>query len=114
MRKLGIKDAFALARIIKAGNLRQTILDFAEKTRGERETDIEKIGFGFFLTIIEAVCDEEVEKKIYKLYADIKGVTPDEVALLDFETIKADMKELVEMNDLKRFFMFFSSLMSKQ
>lgn len=114
MRKLGLKDAFALARIIKAGNLRQTILDFAEKTRGEGETDIEKVGFGFFLTVIDAVCDEAVEDKIYNLYADIKGVKPADVALLDFATIKADIKELIEINDLKSFFMSVSALMSKQ
>lgn len=136
MRKLGLRDAFALARIIKAAGIRKEILEFAERIKAEQKerqklktlmqkpTDeeqqeendeyIEKVGFEFFIVLIEAVCDSESEQRIYKLYADIKGVTPEEVSLLDFGTIKADMKELVEKNDLKGFFTSVSALMSKQ
>lgn len=114
MRKLGLRDAFALARIIKAANLRPTVTAFAEEIRGREEKDIEAVGFEFVLTLLESVSDEANEQRIYKLYADIKGVTPEEVSLLDFGTIKADMKELVEKNDLKGFFTSVSALMSKQ
>lgn len=136
MRKLGLRDAFALARIIKAAGIRKEILEFAQRMKAEQKerqklktlmqksTDeeqqeendeyIEKVGFEFFIVLIEAVCDSESEQRIYKLYADIKGVTPEEVSLLDFGTIKADMKELVEKNDLKGFFTSVSALMSKQ
>ena len=143
MRKLGLKDAFSLARIIKAAGIRKEIIEFAdqikeeqkeEKERQEREraeaisqdireeqeeqdtesTLVEKVGFKFFLVVMEACCEEKIEKKVYALYADIKGVTPEEVSILGFAEIKADIAELMEVNDLKSFFSSLSALMSKQ
>ena len=114
MRKLGLKDAFALARIIKAANLRDEIIRFAEDIRTRKEkTDAESVGLEFFVTLIESVADEAVEQKIFALYADLKGVTPEEVGMYGLETLKADIKELIEQNDLKSFFNSASALISK-
>lgn len=128
MRKIGLKDAFALARIIKSAGIRKEIISFANQIRTEQENTeqenteqataansyIEKVGFEFFLMLIEAISDEKNEQKLYELYADIKGVSPDDIALLGFAEIKADMQELIEQNDLKNFFQSLSALMSKQ
>lgn len=115
MRKLGLKDAFAVARIIKAADMRKEIIAFASDVRGRTgEKNAEKIGMEFFLTLINSVADESVEKKIYELYADIKGVTVEEVSVVDFATLKADIKELIEKNDLMNFFRSVSALMSAQ
>ena len=115
MRKLGLKDAFSLARIIKAAGIRKEITDFAEIVRGDaKKQDLEAIGLEFFIVLIESVSDESTERKIYELYADIKGVTPEEVSMLGFAEIKADIAELMEVNDLKSFFSSLSALMSKQ
>ena len=122
MRKLALKDAFALARIIKAAEIRKEIIVFAneisnEQKEAEQESGlsfVEKVGFDFFLLLMEACCEERIEKKIYSLYADIKGVTPEDISVLSFAEIKNDIRELVETNDLQSFFSSLSALMSKQ
>lgn len=122
MRKLALKDAFALARIIKAAGIRKEIIVFAneisnEQKEAEQESGlsfVEKVGFDFFLLLTEACCEERIEQKIYSLYADIKGVTPEDIAVLSFAEIKSDIRELVETNDLQSFFSSLSALMSKQ
>lgn len=132
MRKLGLKDAFALARIIKIAGIRDEIVSFgyevrerqkaAEAAKNENdekgetalELSAERAGFEFIITIITSIADERAEQLFYKLYADIKqDVTPEEVSLYDFETIKTDVSELVKKNDLKSFFRSASALMSK-
>lgn len=132
MRKLGLKDAFALARIIKIAGIRDEIVSFGYEVRerqkvaeaaknengGKSETALElsaeRAGFEFIITIITSIADERAEQLFYKLYADIKqDVTPEEVSLYDFETIKTDVSKLVKKNDLKSFFRSASALMSK-
>lgn len=122
MRKLALKDAFALARIIKAAGIRKEIIVFAneisnEQKEAEQESGlsfVEKVGFDFFLLLTEACCEERIEQNIYSLYADIKGVTPEDISVLSFAEIKNDIRELVETNDLQSFFSSLSALMSKQ
>lgn len=117
MRKLALRDAFAFARIVKAAGIRKETITFAAEVRGrQEEMNAEKIGFEFFLILIEAAGEKAVEEEIYKLYADLKGkgTPPVQVANYDFETVKADIKELIENNDLKSFFQSASALMSKQ
>ncbi|MBQ2093189.1 MAG: hypothetical protein II190_01250 [Ruminococcus sp.] len=108
MRKLGFCDAFALARIIKAANLDEVITNFGtdvlKKQSSGEELNAEKVGFQLFVTIVCSISDEKTEEKIYKLYADIKGAKPEEVRVYDFETIAADMKQIIEMNNIKVFF----------
>jgi hypothetical protein len=112
MRKLCLKDAFSVARIIKAADVRSEIIRFAGELHSGKSVD--EIGLEFFVTLIQSAADETVEEKIYKLYADLKGVTPDDVAFLEFAEVKNDIKEIVESNDLKSFFQSVSALMSKQ
>ena len=134
MRKLGLLDAFAVARIIKAANLQKEMADFGmEVMRREEEAkrrkavraaelkaeqdeaalSMEQIGVEAFITIISKCTNEEVERRIYDLYASIKGTEPDEVKYADLQTIRADIKELIELNDLKGFFALVSASMSK-
>ena len=134
MRKLGLLDAFAVARIIKAANLQKEMADFgmevmrreeeakrrkavraAELKAGQDEAalSMEQIGVEAFITIISKCTNEEVERRIYDLYASIKGTEPDEVKYADLQTIRADIKELIELNNLKDFFALVSASMSK-
>lgn len=143
MRKLGLLDAFAVARIIKAANLQKEMADFGmevmrreeeakrrkavraaelkaeqdeaatEAEQDEAALSMEQIGVEAFITIISKCTNEEVERRIYDLYASIKGTEPDEVKYADLQTIRADIKELIELNDLKGFFALVSASMSK-
>jgi len=143
MRKLGLLDAFAVARIIKAANLQKEVADFgmdvkrrqeeAERRKAARAAEMEaeqdkiateaeqdeltlsaeQIGLEAFVTIISNCATEEVERRVYELYASIKGAKPDEVKYYDLTTIREDFKELVELNNLKDFFALVSASMSK-
>ena len=143
MRKLGLLDAFAVARIIKAANLQKEMADFGmevmrreeeakrrkavraaelkaeqdeaatEAEQDEAALSMEQIGVEAFITIISKCTNEEVERRIYDLYASIKGTEPDEVKYADLQTIRADIKELIELNNLKDFFALVSASMSK-
>ena len=152
MRKLGLLDAFAVARIIKAANLQKEVADFgmdvkrrqeeAERRKAARAAEMEEeqdknateaeqdknateaeqdelalsaeqIGLEAFVTIISNCATEEVERRVYELYASIKGAKPDEVKYYDLTTIREDFKELVELNNLKDFFALVSASMSK-
>ena len=143
MRKLGLLDAFAVARIIKAANLQKEVADFgmdvkrrqeeAERRKAARAAEMEaeqdknateaeqdelalsaeQIGLEAFVTIISNCATEEVERRVYELYASIKGAKPDEVKYYDLTTIREDFKELVELNNLKDFFASVSASMSK-
>jgi len=112
MKKLALKHAFLLARIIKAANIRAEIVQFASEIQSGKSAD--EVGMEFIITMIQAAADENVEKKIYELYAELKGVKPEEISEYDFATVKADMKALVAENNLKDFFQSVSALMSKQ
>ena len=143
MRKLGLLDAFAVARIIKAANLQKEVADFgmdvkrrqeeAERRKAARAAEMEaeqdknateaeqdelalsaeQIGLEAFVTIISNCATEEVERRVYELYASIKGAKPDEVKYYDLTTIREDFKELVELNNLKDFFDLVSASMPK-
>lgn len=143
MRKLGLLDAFAVARIIKAANLQKEMADFgmdvmrrkeeAERRKAARAAEMEaeqdviateaeqdelalsaeQIGLEAFVTIISKCATEDVERRVYELYASIKGAKPDEVKYYDLTTIREDFKELVELNNLKDFFALVSASMSK-
>lgn len=143
MRKLGLLDAFAVARIIKAANLQKEMADFgmdvmrrkeeAERRKAARAAEMEaeqdkiateaeqdelalsaeQIGVEAFVTIISKCATEDVERRVYELYASIKGAKPDEVKYYDLTTIREDFKELVELNNLKDFFALVSASMSK-
>lgn len=112
MRKLALKDAFAVMRIIKAAGIRNEIIKFASEIHDGK--DVNEIGMEFVLTLIQAASDESVELKLYQLYADLKGVDADEIGGYDFDTVKADVKTLVALNNLNSFFKYVSALMSKQ
>ena len=134
MRKLGLLDAFAVARIIKAANLQKEMADFgmevmrreeeAKRRKAVRAAELkaeqdeaalstEQIGVEAFVTIISKCATEDVERRVYELYASIKGAKPDEVKYYDLTTIREDFKELVELNNLKDFFALVSASMSK-
>ena len=113
MRKLVLKDAFAVARIVKAAGVKKEIVAFAKDVQNRKEgINPESIGLEFFATLIESAADASVERKIYDFYASLKGVTAEEVSEYDLATVKADIKEIVEQNDLKNFFQSASALMS--
>lgn len=116
MRKLSIKDAFTLARIIKKADIKEEIADFANriavKKNGKDETvNTEAVGLEFVITLITSLSSKDTEQEFYALLADIRGdITADEVSKLSIPEILDNIKTIIRENDIKSFFTSLSAL----
>lgn len=116
MRKLSIKDAFTLARIIKKADIKEEIADFANriavKNNSKDETvNTEAVGLEFVITFITSLSNKETEQEFYSLLADIRGdITADEVSKLSIPDVLDNVKTIVRENDIKSFFTSLSAL----
>lgn len=110
MRKLSIKDAFALARIIKKADIKEEIADFANriaaKKNGKDETvNTEAVGLEFVVTLLTSLSNKETEQEFYTLLADIReDITAEEVSKLSIPEVLGDVKTIIKENDIKSFF----------
>ena len=116
MRKLNIKDAFTLARIIKKADIKEEIADFANriavKKNGKDETvNTEAVGLEFVITLITSLSSKDTEQEFYALLADIRGdITADEVSKLSIPEVLDNVKTIIRENDIKSFFTSLSAL----
>lgn len=108
MRKLGLKDAFALSRIIKSADIKNELIKFVSNVNSNKKDgktlDVEEVGIEFLLVLLEAVSDTKIEQEFYKLYGDIKGISEIEASEIDFETFAKDIRQIIKDNDLTSFF----------
>lgn len=116
MRKLSIKDAFTLARIIKSANIKEEIADFANriavKNNSKDETvNTEAVGLEFVITLLTSLSNKETEQEFYSMLADIRGdITADEVSKLSIPEVLDNVKTIIRENDIKSFFPSLSAL----
>lgn len=116
MRKLNIKDAFTLARIIKSADIKEEIADFANriavKKHGKDETvNTEAVGLEFVITLLTSLSNKETEQEFYSLLADIRGdITADDVSKLSIPEVLDNVKAIIRENDIKSFFTSLSAL----
>lgn len=116
MRKLNIKDAFSLARIIKKADIKEEIANFANriavKKNGKDETvNTEAVGLEFVVTLITSLSSKETEQEFYALFADIRGdITADDVSKLSIPEVLDNVKTIIRENDIKSFFISASAL----
>ena len=114
MRKLTLPDTFALARILKAADIKNELIKFSKEIlarKNKKQTlDAEEIGLEFITTIISAVADEKVEEKIYSFLASICEMDVESIKKLSLAQIKEIIKEIIAENDLKAFFQSASAL----
>lgn len=110
MRKLNIKDAFTLARIIKKADIKEEIADFAnriavKKNSKDETVNTEAVGLEFVVTLLSSLSSKEIEQEIYALLADIRGdITADEVSKLSIPEVLDNVKTIIRENDIKSFF----------
>lgn len=116
MRKLIGKDIFEAFRIIKKAGLKEElqplIKSLASKVK-EDGVNIEDIGISTILTIIEIMTEKKAEQGIWEFLAGPFEMAAGDVAELDFADLMDKFDQLVEDNDLKRFFTRLSGLMEK-
>ena len=117
MRKLNIKDAFTLARIIKKADIKEEIADFANriatKKRNSKDETVntEEVGLEFVVTLLSSLSSKEIEQEIYALLADIReDITAEEVSKLSIPELLGDVKTIIRENDIKSFFTSLSAL----
>lgn len=114
MRKLALKDAFALSRILKAAEIKKEIMAFANEIRirnkQSEKLNTDEIGLEFILSLVTAISNTAVEKQFYDLYASIKEIDPKDAEFTDLETFKNDIMQIAKENDLKSFFTSLSAL----
>ncbi|MGN0489402.1 MAG: phage tail assembly chaperone [Ruminococcus sp.] len=113
MRKLNLTDAFKMARILKTAEIKEEIVKLAKKFSGEnsKELNVEEIGLEAIVTLISAAGDVKVENMIYDLLSGIKECEPAEIKNLSFDVLKADIKAIINDNNLQSFFKSASGLM---
>ena len=110
MRKLSIKDAFTLARIIKSANIKEEIADFAnrisvKKNSKDETVNTEAVGLEFVITLLTSLSNKETEQEFYSLLADIRGdITADDVSKLSIPEVLDNVKAIIRENDIKSFF----------
>ena len=98
MRKLSIKDAFTLARIIKSANIKEEIADCAnriavKKNSKDETVNTEAVGLEFVITLLTSLSNKETEQEFYSLLADIRGdITADDVSKLSIPEVLDNVK----------------------
>ena len=111
MRKLGLKDAFSVARIIKSADLKNEIFEFAKYVKTKDKKNKQEVGLEFVITMISSLSSKEVENEFYSLYADIRGdITPEQASLMDITEVITDIKNIIVENDIQSFFTSLSAL----
>lgn len=116
MRKLSIKDAFTLARIIKKADIKEEIADFANRiaiknNSKDEMVNTEAVGLEFVITLLTSLSNKETEQEFYSLLADIRGdITSDDVSKLSIPEVLDNVKAIIRKNDIKSFFTSLSAL----
>ena len=114
MRKLTLPDTFALARILKAADIKSEIVNFSKeiisRKNKKQEINIDEIGLEFVVTLITAAADVKVEEKIYSFLASVCEMDVENIKKLNLSQIKEIISEIIAENDLKAFFQSASAL----
>lgn len=104
IRKLGLKDAFCIGRIIRKSNIKQEITKLAEEVKKTENINQERVGITFFLTIIESLSAAGVEPEMYAFIASLSGISVAEAENAELDAVIEFAKELIKENDILSFF----------
>lgn len=100
MKKLTGKHVFAMAKIIKAANLKDELGEVIAKAQ-EGEMSTEKAGIEGMMAVITACGDDNVENRVYELLDDVFEAKTADMSL---EMIAVNFKQLAKENNLMSFF----------
>ena len=106
MRNLKAPDLFSLSRIIKKMNVKEEIKALAKDITGVTEEEKVKaeqtMQIDLLMLFIENI--GSAEKEIYKLLADLNGITSKEIENMDLDKLIDIIKELFEQKSLGSLF----------
>lgn len=98
--KLKLRHVFRMARILKVSGIKEeakNILNVMDKGNASA------VGIDVFLSLIFGIADEESEKMIYDLLADISGKQGSEISELGINEVKEIFMQIGKENDLVNF-----------
>lgn len=107
MRKLVLKDAMKMAKIIKKANIKDEFAALAKKFTNTQE-DQQEVGIEVAVTLAQACGNEGVDKEVYELLNDIFETK--DVANMSLEEIGNKFAQLAQENNLLNFFKSAGSL----
>ena len=110
MRKINLGDTFKMARIIKDGNLIESIKrSFAEgktsedATEKEKEDKQEQIGINLIMDIFAACANDKVEEQVYDLLAGITEKKKEDIQNQSLDTTLEEISKIAEENNIVNF-----------
>lgn len=113
MRKLQTSDVFNALRLIKKAKLKEELKPVMELA-GRGELRVEEIGIEGILTAIEIFSEKGAEKALYEVLSSPFEASPEEIEVMDINTLASRLEQLSKENDIRRFFTVLSGLLSKK
>lgn len=109
MRKINTQDVFKFARILKAAEINDALVDLVTEGK-KKNADVEAIGIKAFFSIASACGNPKLEGEFYDLFGGIVGKSPEEVKEQDLDVTISEIGQIAKENDLKSFFSSASRL----
>lgn len=112
MKKLTLKHAMKMAKIVKAAQLKGALSELVEKVNSTSSKEgptisTTKVGAEIIITVFEACAEDQVEKQLYELLDDVFETNTADMSL---EALVENFKKLGEENNLTSFFKSASHL----
>lgn len=112
MRKINTGDVFKMARLLRKGNVAETVRK--AYIDGKKEgADSEEIGMNAIFDILCSCTDPSIEDQFCDLLAGICEKKKEEISNQSLETTVNDMKRICEENNIVNFFRSASALSGK-
>lgn len=109
MRKLKTTDIMTFSRCAKRLGVKDQIRALAEAANSVQ--DLWSFGFDFVWDLFDRATEKEGEAALYEFLAGPFEMTPEEVRDLDLDILVANIRQLVQDNNLAGFFKFAAASM---
>ena len=112
MRKINTGDVFKMARLIKHGNISQTVKKAFEAGK-QKDADAEQIGMDVAVDILCSCTGVDMEKEFYGLLSGICEKKPEDIEKQSLEATIEDIRRIFEENNILNFLNSASNLSGK-
>lgn len=102
MRKINTGDVFKMARLLRNGNIEETIRKSYMEGRKEG-ADSEVIGMNATVDILCSCTDPQIENQFYELMSGICEKKPEDVMNQSLESLMEDLKRICQENNVLNF-----------
>lgn len=106
MRKLQTSDVFCALRIIEKAQVKDEVKRIAMISQ-KKAINVRELGIEFLLGIIGKMSGTEVEKEIYKFFANILEIDAEDIAVMDPIDFINEVVKLSEIIDKEKWSDFF-------